>query len=158
MITPEMIVAAVNPMLNDTSIECLNLICRIENSEEYLNRNTIKVVMNTLCDALYFSRSPIPSLDFGAGERMPVFKQVCVIPFRHNFLCRFADLAPTPLEQAESIDMIRAIEHGVRVRLVETFVETHAVDTPDDLVLVEKLMKEDWLRFKYDEIKVKERR
>ncbi|HET6977408.1 MAG TPA: 3-deoxy-manno-octulosonate cytidylyltransferase [Pyrinomonadaceae bacterium] len=141
MITSAMISAAITPLLVDRSVECVNLIRRITNQHDYLDPNTIKVVMNVNHDALYFSRAPIPALEFLAGEQTPVFKQVCVIPFRTEFLRAFMSLSPTKLEQAESIDMLRIIEHGRRVRLVETTVETHAVDTPEDLRLVKKLME-----------------
>jgi 3-deoxy-manno-octulosonate cytidylyltransferase (CMP-KDO synthetase) len=137
MITPAMIVAAVKPLLDDPSVECINLVRRITNRHDYLDPNTIKVVMNVNHDALYFSRAPIPA----QANHTPVFKQVCVIPFRAEFLREFARLAPTPLERVESIDMLRILEHGRRVRLVETTVETHAVDTPEDLRLVETLME-----------------
>lgn len=146
MITPNMILDAITPMLQDSSVVCVNLACRITNHEEYMDRNTIKVVTNLQGDALYFSRSPIPALGFpidSGNVRPPVFKQVCVIPFRRDFLREFARLPPTPLEQAESIDMLRVIEHGRSVRLVETKFATHAVDTPEDLRLVETLMKDD---------------
>jgi 3-deoxy-manno-octulosonate cytidylyltransferase (CMP-KDO synthetase) len=149
MITPDMIVAAVGPLLQDPSVACVNLARRIASREEYLDRNTIKVVRNVHGDGLYFSRAPIPALDFThdfadrASATQPVFKQVCVIPFRRDFLREFARLPPTPLERAESIDMLRIIEHGGCVRLVETEVDTHAVDTPEDLRLVESLMKDD---------------
>jgi len=138
MITPAMIEASVTPLLEDQSVECVNLIRRITNRQDYLDPNTIKVVMNVNGDALYFSRAPIP---FTPANPAGVFKQVCVIPFRAEFLREFARLAPTPLERAESIDMLRILEHGRRVRLVETTVETHAVDTPEDLQLVETLME-----------------
>jgi 3-deoxy-manno-octulosonate cytidylyltransferase (CMP-KDO synthetase) len=146
MITPGMIEAAVAPMLQDSSVMCVNLACRITGREEYIDPNTIKVVTNVHGDGLYFSRAPIPAIGFSGdlGEgRPPVFKQVCVIPFRRDFLREFARLPPTPLERAESIDMLRLIEHGHRVRLVEITVGTHAIDTPDDLRLVEALMKDD---------------
>jgi 3-deoxy-manno-octulosonate cytidylyltransferase (CMP-KDO synthetase) len=149
MITPDMIVAAVAPMLLDQSVECVNLARRIVSHEEYVDRNTIKVVMNVHGDALFFSRSPIPAVDFASPGRTPVFKQVCVIPFRRDFLRRFALLPQTPLERAESVDMLRAVEHGFRVRLVETEVVTHAVDTLYDLRLVEALMKDDPLLLRY---------
>lgn len=151
MITPDLIVAAVNPMLRDPAVECVNLAQRIVSHEEYVDRNTIKVVMNAHGDALYFSRSPIPAIDFASAERPPVFKQVCVIPFRRDFLRQLARLPQTPLERAESVDMLRVVEHGFRVRLVETEVNTHAVDTPDDLRLVEALMKDDPLLLRYGE-------
>jgi 3-deoxy-manno-octulosonate cytidylyltransferase (CMP-KDO synthetase) len=99
MISPQMITAAINPMLEDVSINCVNLAHRIVDHEDYLNPNTIKVVMNTNRDALYFSRAPIPAIDFQQAET-PIFKQVCVIPFRREFLFDFARLTPTPLEQA----------------------------------------------------------
>ena len=152
MSTPDMIAAAVAPLLEDSSVGCVNLARRLASREEYLDRNTIKVVMNVHGDALYFSRSPVPALDFARampGERAPVFKQVCVIPFRRDFLREFARLPPTPLERAESIDMLRVIEHGGHVRLVETEADTHAVDTPEDLRLVESLMKGDPLLPRY---------
>jgi 3-deoxy-manno-octulosonate cytidylyltransferase (CMP-KDO synthetase) len=153
MITPAMLDAAVAPLLEDPSVGCVNLIRRIENLEDYLDRNTIKVVADARGDALYFSRSPIPDLgpshDFTTDRRTPVFKQVCVIPFRRDFLREFARLRPTPLERAESVDMLRAVEHGLRVRLVETTAETHAVDTPEDLRLVESLLKDDPLLGQY---------
>ena len=139
MITPAMITAAITPLLEDRSVECVNLIRRITNQNDYSNPNTIKVVMNLNGDALYFSRAPIPSLEF--TEAAPVFKQVCVIPFRAQFLREFARLPPAPLERAESIDMLRILEHGRRVRLVETTEDTHAVDIPEDLQLVETLME-----------------
>lgn len=149
MITPQMINASLAPLIEDSSVECLNLIKRICNSQEYFDPNTIKVVMNANGEALYFSRNPIPAIDFESEGRTPVFKQVCVIPFRRKFLRKFAQLAPTPLERAESIDMLRALEYRLRVNLIETIAETHAVDTPDDLVLVENLMKNDSLISKY---------
>ncbi len=154
MITPDMIEAGVSPMLRDPSVECVNLARRIVNHQEYTDRNTIKVVMNLRGDALYFSRSPIPAIDFASAECPPVFKQVCVIPFRRDFLREFARLPQTPLERAESVDMLRVVEHGFRVRLVETETDTHAVDTPDDLRLVESLMKDDPLLLKYREARL----
>jgi 3-deoxy-manno-octulosonate cytidylyltransferase (CMP-KDO synthetase) len=151
MIMPEMIEAAVAPMLADKAVTCVNLVRRIGTRAEHVDPNTIKVVMNVHGDALYFSRAPIPAIDFDNGKQQPVFKQVCVIPFRRAALREFARLAPTPLERAESIDMLRIIEHGGRVRLVETDVDTHAVDTPADLRLVEDMMKDDPLIRRYGE-------
>jgi 3-deoxy-manno-octulosonate cytidylyltransferase (CMP-KDO synthetase) len=146
MITPEMVEAAVAPMLLDPLIPCVNLVHRISTQEEYVDPNTIKVVMNSRGDALYFSRAAIPVVDFARQNRPAVFKQVCVIPFRSEFLTQFAQLSPTPLEIAESIDMLRALEHNHAVRLVETGVETHAVDTMEDLMVVESLMRSTNLR------------
>jgi 3-deoxy-manno-octulosonate cytidylyltransferase (CMP-KDO synthetase) len=149
MITPEMIAAAIAPMTTDSRVMCVNLVHRIASTAEINDRNTIKVVMGLNGDALYFTRSPIPATDFLSGDRPAFYKQVCVIAFRRDFLAELASLPQTPLERAESIDMLRALEHGRRVRLVETKVETHAVDTPADLRLVESRMELDPLLARY---------
>jgi 3-deoxy-manno-octulosonate cytidylyltransferase (CMP-KDO synthetase) len=141
MITPEMIRAAVAPIVEDPDVGCVNLVRRIASRDEFLDPNTIKVVGDVRGDAVYFSRAPIPAVDFAREDRPPVFKQVCVIPFRRDFLRDFASLPPTPLERAESVDMLRAVEHGRPIRLVETDADTHAVETPEALRLVEALMK-----------------
>jgi 3-deoxy-manno-octulosonate cytidylyltransferase (CMP-KDO synthetase) len=131
MIRPEMITAAVEPMLKDP---------HIKSEEELCSPNTIKAVIASSGDALYFSRSVVPTL---GGRRFTAgawFKQVCVIPFRRHALDKFASLPPGPLEIAESIDMLRFLENGIAVRMVHTDIETHAVDTPADLALVAALM------------------
>lgn len=151
MITPQMITDALNPMIADSSIKCVNLVQRIADENEFTDLNTIKVVMNTRGKGLYFSRNPIPAVNFATTENLCIYKQVCVIPFRKDFLHKFTRLPPTPLERAESIDMLRAVEHGYQIHLVETETHTHAVDTPDDLMLVESLMNEDPLISLYQE-------
>ena len=143
MLVPSMVDAAVAPMESDDTIQCVNLAKRIETVEEYQDPNTIKVVMDLGGNALYFSREPVPTqriLDF---DKIMAFKQVCIIPFRRDFLLKYARLEPTPLEQAESVDMMRCLEHGYAVRLVPTDVTSHAVDTPANLAMVESIMSRD---------------
>jgi 3-deoxy-manno-octulosonate cytidylyltransferase (CMP-KDO synthetase) len=143
MITPEMVSIAIEPLLSDSTIVCTNLVAPINSVEEFEDPNTIKVVLAPDGRALYFSREPIPTrhrLPFG---RIPAFKQVCVIPFRRDFLKIYSSLEPTPLEEAESIDMMRALEHGFPIHLVRTESNTRSVDTPTDLTLVEELMRLD---------------
>ena len=72
-------------------------------------------------------------------------KQVCVIPFKRDFLIEYNKMDPTPLEIIESIDMMRILENGGKVKLCETNYKTKAVDTEEDLALVCKMMKEDKL-------------
>ena len=141
MITPEMIEAAVAPLRSDPAISCVNLAHRIETQEDLLDPNTIKVVTDLNDNALYFSRAAIPHVNVEHAVTR-VFKQVCVIAFTRQCLEDFSRLSPTPLERAESIDMLRLLEHGRRVRLVEMSVATHSVDTPADLQLVETMMKD----------------
>jgi 3-deoxy-manno-octulosonate cytidylyltransferase (CMP-KDO synthetase) len=141
--TPEMIGLALDPFRRDPGVACTNLIAPIASEEEFRDPNTIKVVRDARNRALFMSREPIPTTRAGAFEGIEAWKQVCVIPFRRDALLKFAALAPTPLEIAESIDMLRFLEHGRDVHLVETSAGTKAVDTPDDLLAVEALMGED---------------
>jgi len=109
--------------------------------------NEIKVVVDNDNYALYFSREPIPSRKKSAVE-IPMLKQVCIIPFRRDFLIEFSQLEPTLLEKVESIDMLRILEHGHKVKMVLTESETYSVDTPEDLRFVEEQMKNDPLVMK----------
>ena len=149
MTTPEMIERAIAPMVADPSIGCANLAKRIEGEKEWRDPNTIKVVTDLSGDALYFSREAIPSDRILSIERIPLLKQVCIIPFRKETLLAYAQLAPTPLEQAESIDMMRFVEHGYKVRMIETEFGSSSVDTTEDLVRVEALMRQDPLTLSY---------
>jgi 3-deoxy-manno-octulosonate cytidylyltransferase (CMP-KDO synthetase) len=140
MIHSDMISEAVEPMLRDSSLLVVNLLGKIKTTAEFEDRNCIKVVCDLQGNALYFSREPIPTRAKVAA--VPMGKQVCVIPFRRDFLLTYTRLAPTPLEIAESVDMMRVLEHGLKLRMVPTEHDSHAVDTPDDLELVSRLMAE----------------
>ena len=149
MTTPEMIDLAIAPMVDDPAIGCANLSKRIGTDKEWRDPNTIKVVTDLSGDALYFSRQPIPSDRILSRDRIPMLKQVCIIPFRKEVLLAYAQLEPTPLEQAESIDMMRFVEHGYKVRMIETEFGSSSVDTPEDLVRVEAMMRKDPLTLSY---------
>jgi len=148
MVAPEIIEAAVKPMLGDPSIQVVNLMARIKTGEEFEDPNEVKVVVDLYGRALYFSREPVPSRRKGVKD-VPMLKQVCIIPFRRDYLLEFNGLPETPLERIESVDMMRVIEHGERVHMVMTDVETLSVDTPEDLERVVDLMKEDALINEY---------
>ena len=142
MIRPEMITAAVAPLLSNPSLVCTNLAADITSHEELVDLNTIKLVTSRDGRALYFSRQPIPTSVGGTFQSGDWIKQVCVIAFRHDGLRTFGALQPGRLEKAESIDMLRFLEHGIQVQIVRTEFQTYAVDTPDDLRRVERLMAE----------------
>lgn len=144
MVTPGSIEQAIGPFADaGAGVECVNLVARIGSRDEHRDPNTIKVVMDAAGDALYFSREAIPTERVEGFDTIPVFKQVCIIPFTRRRLERFAALSPTALERAESVDMMRFLEHGLPVRLVETDLVSHAVDTPADLKRVEGLLRTD---------------
>lgn len=143
LVRPEMISTTVRAFRDDPSIECTNLGGRILFPEEFEDPNTIKVVVDLRSDALFFSREPVPTtsrLGFGSIRAL---KQVCIIGFTKQLLETYVRLDPTPLEEAESIDMLRLLEHGRTVRIIPTDWDSHAVDTPEDLRTVEALLRAD---------------
>jgi 3-deoxy-manno-octulosonate cytidylyltransferase (CMP-KDO synthetase) len=139
MTHPDMIAEAVQPMLDDPGIQVVNLLGEIKDETEFEDRNCIKVVCDVYSNAMYFSREPIPTRS--KVDQIPMGKQVCIIPFRRDYLLKYTSLSPTPLEIVESVDMMRVLEHGMRVHMVPTRHASFAVDTPSDLIRAEKLMK-----------------
>ena len=144
MILPGMIDAAVQPLLDDQSVTVSNLMATIKIIEEWKDPNEVKVVVDKENFAIYFSREPIPSKKKYSNE-ITAYKQVCVIPFTRDCLINYTRLEPTPLEIIESVDMNRFIENGIKIKMIETDNNTIAVDTPQDLANVERLMKTDSL-------------
>lgn len=138
MTHPDMIAEAVQPMLDDPEVRVVNLLGQVKDQAEFEDRNCIKVVCDLNLNAMYFSREPIPTRC--KTKDIPMGKQVCIIPFRRDYLLEYTRLTPTPLEVAESVDMMRILEHGMKVRMAPTKHDTQAVDTPEDLRKVERLM------------------
>lgn len=141
---PEMIDEAVTPMIQDHSLLITNLVADLGNIEEFENPNEVKVVMDKNEFALYFSREPIPSRKKGVLD-VPMKKQVCVIPFTRDFLLEYNTMEPTPLEIIESVDMMRILENGQKVKMIPTSYKTKAVDTQEDLDKVSEMMQKDTL-------------
>ena len=148
MLVPEMLDASITPMLSDPRIRVVNLYAQMQDRKEHEDPNEVKVVIDCHSNALYFSREAIPSWRKG-GEGFAMLKQVCIIPFRRDFLFEYMAMEPTMLEVVESVDMNRILEHGYDVKMVPTDVNTYAVDTPEDLAKVEELMKEDSFMQRY---------
>jgi 3-deoxy-manno-octulosonate cytidylyltransferase (CMP-KDO synthetase) len=143
MILPDMIGAAVEPLINDKNINVVNLMAEIQSEEEWNDPNEVKVVVDKNNNALYFSREPIPSNKKYEGK-IKAYKQVCIIPFTREGLKNYLSLAETTLEKIESVDMNRILEHGYTVKMVFTKHNTYAVDTINDLIKVEQLMVDNY--------------
>ena len=149
LVVPEMIDAIVKPFYDDHDLQSVNLVSRIVDNNEFNDPNAPKVVTNLLGDILYISREPIPSRVKAPSDDFIRLKQLGLIAFRSNFLQMFTNLEPTPLEIVESVDMMRAIEHGYRVKAVEIEGKMIGVDIPSDIERVEKIIQFDPLLQKY---------
>lgn len=148
MVRPQMIADAVQPLLDDPKVNVVNLMAEMDSISEFEDPNEVKVVVDEFNDALYFSREPIPSRKKGS-DKVPMRKQVCIIPFRRDYLIKFNEMKESPLEIYESVDMLRILEHGGKVRMAPTKYRTWSVDTPEDLARVEKFMTGDDLMGSY---------
>jgi 3-deoxy-manno-octulosonate cytidylyltransferase (CMP-KDO synthetase) len=150
LIAPEMIDQAIRPFLADPSLRMGTLKSRIRCLHDFLSPNVVKVVTDAQDNALYFSRSPLPFFrdkwqdlkdeSFASGKLL-CYKHVGLYVYRRDFLVEFAAMVPTFLETSEKLEQLRALENGVRIRVVETEFESIGVDTPDDLVKARERFK-----------------
>ena len=110
----------------------------IEDEAEQKNPNNVKVVCDKAGYALYFSRSLMP---YPRNGGCPVYKHIGIYAYRRDFLLHYAKMEPTPLEQAESLEQLRALENGYRIKVVETKSKFVGVDTVEDLERVNEIYR-----------------
>lgn len=142
---PRMIEEAVRPMLEDPELPMATLKHRVTKPEDLEDPAVVKVVVDHQDNALYFSRSRIPNPCKDVSH--PVFEHVGLYVYRRDFLVRLSQLEPTLLEQVESLEQLRVLEHGYRIRVLETHTTDHefggfSVDTPEDLGRAEAMLRE----------------
>lgn len=150
MVDPAGIEAALEPLARDPALPMATLAVPLRDVEEMLSSSTVKVVTDARGDALYFSRSPIPwvrASDLRSAAALAVarglaLKHVGLYVYRREALLRLASLPPAPLEEAEGLEQLRALHHGLRIRVVHREGgEAVAVDTPQDLERVRALLR-----------------
>jgi 3-deoxy-manno-octulosonate cytidylyltransferase (CMP-KDO synthetase) len=141
LIDPAAIDIAILGLLNDDDVPMGTLKKRIEREREITDTNVVKVVTDNLGNAIYFSRSPIPYVREASGESTAYFKHIGLYVYRREFLLSYSDLPTGPLERAESLEQLRAIENGHKIRVVETEYESLGVDTPEDWEQVSALFE-----------------
>jgi len=157
LIDPAAIDAAILPLLHDDDIRMGTLKKRIEDPREIGDPNVVKVVTDRSGNAIYFSRSTIPYVrsalplrdgrgSEGRGDESQTpavahYKHIGLYVYRRDFLLEYSDLPVGPLEQAERLEQLRALENGYSIRVVETEYESLGVDTPEDLERVSKLFE-----------------
>jgi len=149
-IEPWAIDEAVRPLLDDPGLEMSTLSADIVEEGDLMSPNVVKVVTDSRGYALYFSRSPIPFCrDDSAGGKMgfdPSLglckKHIGLYVFRRDFLDKYIKLPMTPLERAESLEQLRVLENGYRIKVINTEYDLVGIDTPEDLDRLENLVRE----------------
>jgi len=140
LLDPRAIGELVAPFRSDPGLQMTTLYRRIHDPAELNNPNVTKVVVDRGGFAMYFSRAPIPHLRRAGTGWPPLYRHIGIYAHRRSALLVMAALEPTPLERAESLEQLRALEHGIRIKAIETKYESFGVDTPEDLEQVRRLM------------------
>jgi 3-deoxy-manno-octulosonate cytidylyltransferase (CMP-KDO synthetase) len=125
-------VDAVIAALQSAPVDVVTLSCPIETDEEYTSRDVVKVVTDLAGDALYFSRAPIPH-----GSRAGARRHIGLYGYQTAALLRWAALPQTPLERAESLEQLRALQNGFKIRVLHTDKPHLGVDRPEDVQRIE---------------------
>jgi 3-deoxy-manno-octulosonate cytidylyltransferase (CMP-KDO synthetase) len=139
LIEPAMIDEAVAPFAGNPALMMSTLRRRIEDDADTQNPNVTKVVVDREEFALYFSRAPIPFVRRDCPPA-PAWRHVGLYVYRRECLLRLAALPPTAMERSEALEQLRALEHGIRIKAVETAFDSIGVDTPEDLERVRSLL------------------
>lgn len=154
MMTPSLIEAAITPMIEDSSALGTVLALPIIDEAQFYDPNTLKIVHNLKGDILYTSRSPVPYCK-KFTPKLGVHRIYGIFGFRWHFLQKFTSLAESPLELNESCDSNRLYDHGLTQRIAKhPYMDSFAVDSPEDLEKVEMYMSNDTLYSKYEMTKV----
>ena len=138
LIDPKVIDELAREFLNDTALQMASVMS-IMDTEDYQNPNAVKVVTDINNNALYFSRSllPYPRVEGKAN----VYKHIGIYAYKKDFLLKFAKLEPTPLEQSESLEQLRALENGYKIKMIKTKSKFIGVDSIEDLQTVNELLR-----------------
>ncbi|TSC33568.1 3-deoxy-manno-octulosonate cytidylyltransferase [Corallococcus sp. Z5C101001] len=127
-------------LFRDDAVRMGTLVRPLE-PDELENPNVVKAVLALNGDALYFSRAPVPHVR-DPGAPLHRWAHLGLYGYRRDTLLQLATLSPTPLEEAEKLEQLRALEHGLRIRCAHVSWRTVAVDVPEDVARVEALMRE----------------
>jgi len=138
---PSQIDEVARPLLDDPSLLMSTLIYKIVREEEITHPNAVKVVFDKDHFALYFSRSTIPCVR-DRGDNVTYFKHHGIYGYRRGFLDTFTRLPEGVLERLEALEQLRALEHGYRIKVVETLFDSVEVDTPQELDRVKRFITE----------------
>lgn len=124
----------------DAELQMATVMTPMEDEAEQKNPNNVKVVTDKNGCALYFSRSLLPYPRNDAGT--PVYKHIGIYAYRRDFLLAYAKMAPTPLERTESLEQLRALENGYKIKCIRTNARFVGVDTPEDLAKVNEIYRQ----------------
>ena len=144
LIEPSIIDALAAAFDSDADLKMATVMTEITDEAEQMNPNNVKVVTDKNGYALYFSRSLLPYPRYRKG--VPVYKHIGIYAYKREFLLHYAKMAPTPLEETEALEQLRALENGYRIKVIRTDHRFVGVDTAEDLAMVNKIYRQQDLK------------
>ena len=144
LIEPSIIDALAAAFDGDADLKMATVMTEITDEAEQMNPNNVKVVTDRNGYALYFSRSLLPYPRYRKG--VPVYKHIGIYAYKREFLLHYAKMAPTPLEETEALEQLRALENGYRIKVIRTAHRFVGVDTAEDLAMVNKIYRQQDLK------------
>lgn len=132
-VQPKMLEQLVTPYLAGDQPEMTTLAYSLDKQKDYNNVGVVKVITDLKGNALYFSRAPIPYFKEPLAVNLPVYHHIGLYAFRRDFLLQYTQLPKTPLEIAESLEQLRALEHGYRIQVCLISEKTLEINTPEEL-------------------------
>lgn len=139
LIDPTIVTKLAKAMAKDRKISMITSASVFQSDDDVKNPNMVKVVVDRNGDALYFSRSPIPFLR-NDGEKPVFYRHQGIYGYTTKFLLDFVKWKPSKLELAESLEQLRALENGAKIRVIPVKHAAVGVDTPEDVATVEALL------------------
>ena len=145
LVSESMVDSALQPFASEPELKMSTLKKKITDTGKINDPDTVKVVCDSQDYALYFSRSPLPFYrqESEGSSNVCCYQHLGLYVYRRDFLLKFTELEPTPLECAESLEQLRALENGYRIKVVETDCQAIGVDRPEDISRVEKELLND---------------
>ena len=141
LLLPEVIGQVAAPLLDRDDLTCVSLLSPLESEADYTNPNIVKAACDQRGHILFFSRAPIPY--FQRPGRCPIYRETGIRAFRADFVQTYTALPETPFERVESVDMLRLLEHGYKILGVPMEYTTVGVDHPEDVDIVEHILRTD---------------
>jgi 3-deoxy-manno-octulosonate cytidylyltransferase (CMP-KDO synthetase) len=139
VIDPKNIDKAIEPLVNDNAINVSTLCFKISDKKEVNDPNVVKVVFDLNCNALYFSRSVVPfNRD---SDKVNHYKHIGLYVYRKEYLMKLINLKPSRLESAEKLEQLRILESGEKIKVMETKIDSHSVDTHSDLKRIRGILR-----------------
>jgi 3-deoxy-manno-octulosonate cytidylyltransferase (CMP-KDO synthetase) len=136
---PELMSKLISELQTTKTLDMVTAAVEIKKAADFNNPNVVKTVLDKNSFAMYFSRQAIPFVKNGVS-RPKIYKHMGIYGYRRDFLLKFSALAPTPLEKAESLEQLRALENGYKIKAVISKKDSIGVDTLEDAKKVEKLL------------------